>query len=282
MRVVEYTDVASFQERVLPLLLQHECENCIIIGIVARLIEGKSPTRSGEPTVPLLLAVEDDGQVVGAAVQTPPHALLAAPLDGGIAGAIAMDLRNRNWRGREFVATVPSARRLADAWRSVCGRNYGTHRSLCVFRLDRVIDPLRAPGALAPAQLLDLALLAEWSGSFSREIGEPLDDPAPSTRRAIEEGRLHVWIDGEPRAICAWAGPTPNGIRINQVFTPPQFRGRGYASNATAELSRRLLALGRKFCFLFTDAANPTSNSIYQKIGYRAVADLEHLRFAES
>lgn len=281
MRTFQYTDPRAFQDRVLPLLLEHECENCVLIGIIGRLIEGKSPTRTGAPTVPLMLAVEDDTRVVAAAIQTPPHALLATPLSEQAAETIASDLHDRAWTGIEFVATVPSARLLADRWRASTGRDYSLHRKLRVFRLDRVIDPPPVPGALCAAIIENLELLAAWSGKFARYIGEPLDDPAPPTRRSIEEGRLHVWIDEAPRAICAWAGPTPNGVRINQVYTPPELRGRGYASSATAELSRRLLASGRKFCFLFTDAANPTPNSIYRKIGYRHVADLEHLKFNE-
>ena len=59
------------------------------------------------------------------------------------------------------------------------------------------------------------------------------------------------------------------------MYTPPELRGRGYATALTAELSQRLLdgrlfEGGRRFCFLYTDLANPTSNAIYERIGYRA------------
>jgi predicted GNAT family acetyltransferase len=74
-------------------------------------------------------------------------------------------------------------------------------------------------------------------------------------------------------------GPTPNGIRVISVYTPPHLRGRGYASACVAALSQRLLDQGRKFCFLFTDLANPTSNHIYQEIGYEPVRDIDQWRF---
>jgi predicted GNAT family acetyltransferase len=74
-------------------------------------------------------------------------------------------------------------------------------------------------------------------------------------------------------------GPTPNGIRIGPVYTPPELRGRGYASACTAAVSQLLLDEGRKFCFLYTDLANPTSNKIYQDIGYTAVCDADVIRF---
>jgi hypothetical protein len=68
-------------------------------------------------------------------------------------------------------------------------------------------------------------------------------------------------------------GRTPNGIRIGPVYTPPEERGRGYASRLTAYVSETLLAEGHRFCFLYTDIDNPTANDIYQQIGYRPVTD---------
>jgi predicted GNAT family acetyltransferase len=284
MRVVEHTNAGEYHKRAMPLLLRHECENCALIGVIGRLVEGKAPTKTGEPAVPLLLAVEDEaGRVVGAALQTPPHGLILAPCEAHVASAVAEHLFERKWSGNEMTATVPTIRTLAEAWRARTTRPYSLRRALRVFRADRVIDPPPVPGELRVASADDVPLLAEWCVNFARDIGDDHpEDSAKTAQFVIDEGRAHVWIDatGRPRALCAWAGPTPNGIRVNLVYTPPESRGRGYASNAVAELSRRLLASGRKFCFLFTDAANPTSNSIYQKIGYRHVADFEQVRFS--
>jgi predicted GNAT family acetyltransferase len=88
-----------------------------------------------------------------------------------------------------------------------------------------------------------------------------------------------LWEHDEPVSLAGYGGPTPSGIRIGPVYTPPELRGRGYATVLTAELSRLLLQGGRRFCFLFTDLANPTSNSIYQRIGYRPVADVNQWAF---
>ena len=63
------------------------------------------------------------------------------------------------------------------------------------------------------------------------------------------------------------------------MYTPPELRGRGYASAVTAELSAELLAEGRSYCFLYTDLANPTSNRIYQTIGYEFVCDSAEYAF---
>jgi predicted GNAT family acetyltransferase len=91
-----------------------------------------------------------------------------------------------------------------------------------------------------------------------------------------------VWDDGgDVVSMAAYTGPSPNGIRVNGVYTPPDRRGRGYATGCVAALSRWLLDRGRTFCFLYTDLTNPTSNAIYQRIGYRPVADVDQYAFAE-
>ena len=98
-------------------------------------------------------------------------------------------------------------------------------------------------------------------------------------------GGILLWEDGgEPVSLAGWGGPTPNGIRVGPVYTPPELRGRGYATALTAELSQRLLdgrllEGGRRFCFLYTDLANPTSNAIYERIGYRRVGESAEYRF---
>jgi predicted GNAT family acetyltransferase len=119
-------------------------------------------------------------------------------------------------------------------------------------------------------------LLEEWWDAFGIEIGEQL--ARGSGREAIATrlaGRqIFLWKNANKIvSMAAWAGPTPNGVRINLVYTPREHRNRGYASANVAALSRHLLDSGKKFCFLFTDLANPTSNSIYRKIGYRCICN---------
>jgi predicted GNAT family acetyltransferase len=68
-------------------------------------------------------------------------------------------------------------------------------------------------------------------------------------------------------------------MRIGPVYTPPDYRGRGYASACTAALSQQMLYAGYQYCFLYTDLSNPTSNRIYQNIGYELVCDIDSYRF---
>jgi len=97
-------------------------------------------------------------------------------------------------------------------------------------------------------------------------------------RLEAEQAGVSLWEDGRPVSLASFGNPTPNGIRIGPVYTPPEYRRRGYASALVAELSERLLA-GRRFCFLFTDLANPTANRIYEQIGYRRVCEAAEIVF---
>ncbi len=97
---------------------------------------------------------------------------------------------------------------------------------------------------------------------------------------AIQQARgLYLWVDGAPVSMAGYTGPTPHGIRVGPVYTPPELRGRGYASALVAQMSQALLDGGRSFCFLFTNLANPTANHIYEEIGYEAVVDVDVYTF---
>jgi predicted GNAT family acetyltransferase len=129
----------------------------------------------------------------------------------------------------------------------------------------------------------DRPLLLDWFRAFMDEaIGESPD--AASTAHAVDH-RLEadsagvvLWEDGPTVSLAAFGNPTPNGARIGPVYTPPERRRRGYASALVAELSERLLT-ERRFCFLFTDLANPTANRIYEQIGYRRVCEAAEIVF---
>jgi len=131
--------------------------------------------------------------------------------------------------------------------------------------------------------------VSQWVIDFAREalprndqerLAESVDTWTEMTGRTI-----YLWEapdeQGQPRpvSLTGVSGATPHGIRIGPVYTPPAFRGRGYASVLVAQVSQAQLHAGRRFCFLYTDLANPTSNKIYQEIGYRPVTDALRIDF---
>ena len=107
------------------------------------------------------------------------------------------------------------------------------------------------------------------------------EDQAAVAREKISHGGVTVWeADGRPVSIACNTRPVTGMVRIGPVYTPPEARGHGYGSAATAAASRRLLEAGAEEVVLFTDLANPVSNSIYQRIGYRPVEDRVVLAFS--
>jgi predicted GNAT family acetyltransferase len=140
-------------------------------------------------------------------------------------------------------------------------------------------------GCLRHATASDRELLVGWFAAFFAEAmaGSVESDAVAAVDRKLAEpeGGFAVWEDGgSPVSFAGYGSPTPNGMRIGPVYTPPGFRGRGYGSAVTAGVTGYVLGHGRRFCFLYTDLSNPTSNSIYQRIGYRPVIDVNVWRFA--
>ena len=135
---------------------------------------------------------------------------------------------------------------------------------------------------MRPYDESDYETAGRWFDEFVAEaLPEGSPEPAGVLDRRLAEpgGGLAFWDDGAAVCIAGYGGPTPNGIRIGPVYTPPELRGRGYASALTAGVTQELLDGGKRFCFLFTDLANPTSNRIYERIGYRPVTDVDQWAF---
>ncbi len=163
------------------------------------------------------------------------------------------------------------------------GQPYRLRLAERIYQLERVTPPARVPGVLRRATTADRDLAVAWMAAFYGEaLGEGdirAAERSVAVRLAGGDSGLYFWADGRPVSMIGYGGPTPNGIRIAPVYTPPELRGRGYASACVAATSQRLLDEGRRYCFLYTDLSNPTSNHIYQAIGYRPVCDVDAYAF---
>jgi predicted GNAT family acetyltransferase len=176
----------------------------------------------------------------------------------------------------------PEAGSFAAAWSARTGARARVGMRQGIYRLERVVVPDTMPaGHLRAALPQDFDLAVEWAAHFVRETGIDDRQLEKSIGTRITAGTLWLWDDERPRSMAAEGGRTPNGSRINWVFTPEEWRGRGYASACVARLSERILASGKRFCFLYTDLSNPTSNALYQRIGYQRVCDVVEYRFIE-
>jgi predicted GNAT family acetyltransferase len=263
---------------------EREAENNLLFGI-SSAIRATPEVFADEP--PRFATVTDaGGQVVAATLRTPPHnQVLSAIDDLAAVDALVDALRDEALPG--VLGPTDAAARFAAGWTDATGRT--AHREFAerIFRLERLLAPDRpATGTWRMAEKRDRDLLARWAVEFMVEAqpeAPPIPDPLATADRWIERrGRVaYLWEDDDE--IVSWVGAggeTPHGIRIGPVYTPPSQRSRGYASSLTAAASADQLAAGRRFCFLFTDLANPTSNKIYQAIGYQPVCDVDQYRFA--
>lgn len=276
MDVRRVDDPAAFLAAATPLLLADEARHNLILGLAGTLRDHPSHY----PDYALWLA-EDGQDVVGAALRTPPHKLvLGRPRDDSALAALAARIDDEL---PGVVAAVPEAEAFAAAWAARTGASVRTNRAQGVFAVEQVQMPTGVPGRMRAAQAAEKPLLLEWWRAFAEEaLGESPDDDSVADavdRRLEADGAgVSLWVDDRPVSVASFGNPTPNGIRIGPVYTPPERRRRGYASALVAELSERLLA-ERRFCFLFTDLANPTANRIYEQIGYRRVCEAAEIVF---
>ncbi|HKA26563.1 MAG TPA: GNAT family N-acetyltransferase [Gaiellaceae bacterium] len=276
MDVRRVEDPASFLDAASPFLLADEARHNLILGIAGTLRDHPSLY----PEYGLWLA-SDGGETVGAALRTPPHNLVVAqPRDVSVLEALAEAIDDDP---PGLVAAQPEAGAFAAAWAERSGKTPRMHRGQGVLSIDRVDPPAAVSGRFRDAGSDDRPLLLDWFRAFMEEaIG---DSPDPASTAHVVDHRLEsdsagvaLWEDGRTVSLAAFGNPTPNGIRIGPVYTPPRHRRRGYASALVAELSDRLLT-ERSFCFLFTDLANPTANRIYEQIGYRRVCEAAEIVF---
>jgi len=279
MDVRHHADVDAFLADAGGFLGAREAEHNLIFGIAASLRE--APEQYTGPAY-LATVVDEDRRVVAAAIQTPPFRLILSEIDDPAAiVALAADTVDRNLPG--VAGPVGTVDAFVEA-RVAAGGPVGNHtESDRAFRLTAVRPPRPVRGTRRVVDTGDTELVRAWLDGFMVDAfgrSDPAEVDSMTDRWIVGRGRtLHIWEDGEPVSLCGVGGPTPHGIRIGPVYTPRAVRGRGYASALVAAVSQEALDSGRRFCFLFTDAANPTSNHIYQEIGYEHVRDVHVYRF---
>jgi GNAT superfamily N-acetyltransferase len=285
-------DVAEFLEAAGPFLRAERARNTVLLTVseTARIDPGRyGAEHAAEPaSLPLFGWWTRPGAagavaIGGAFVHTPPFPVLLS----GVSREAAADLAATALAGRQLAgvnAHPEAAGAFAGTWSQTTGRAVEEHMRTRLYRLGELIWPDPVPDG-APRTLTgqDASLLAEWFEAFSIEVHEMEGaDHAAAIRDRLSYGGLTLWESGgAPVSMAGLTRQVAGMVRVGQVYTPPRLRGHGYASAVTAEVSRAALAAGAEDVLLFTDLANPVSNSIYQRIGYREVEDRVVLSFTE-
>lgn len=282
MQLIRFNDVQKFYDASRAYLTKREAQNNLILGLTTSLLE--DPKAFGEE-FPYMALVQDEENVVAAVLRTPPHWPHISYVEDETAISLVTASLHKEYGKLPGVSGIaPFSRQLAENWTAITGEPFSQQMSQGIYRLTKVIPVKGVSGSMRPIIEADRPILREWFKGFDKDsFGNEMTDQEADrniARRFHDPTRsLFIWQDGEPVSMAGTSGPTPNGIRINAVYTPPEHRRKGYASACVAELSQLMLDQGRKLCFLFTDMANPTSNHIYQTIGYESVGIAEPYSF---
>jgi GNAT superfamily N-acetyltransferase len=220
----------------------------------------------------------------GAFLHTPPFPLLLTAVPAEVAASLAATLAGRPLAGVNAYQDAADA--FAAEWRKLTNSRVDVHRRSRLYRLGELTwpDPIPA-GTPRLADQGDTGLLTDWFTAFAREVDD-LDGGADKTaavREALSHHGLTLWEEGGgPVSLAGLTRQVAGMVRVGPVYTPPELRGHGYASAVTAAVTERARAEGADEVLLYTDLANPVSNSIYQRIGYRPVEDRVVLSFTET
>lgn len=277
MFVDRHSDPDAFLEAAQPALTRSEAAAVAFAAWVGAL--KAAPEHDGD--IYLATYVQEDGH--GAAIRRPDGPVVFENADPAAAAAFAHDLAADCPKLSGAVGALAACKAFARAWHERTGRAHVQRFHLRHFKLTEVSPVPSASGAPRVAVEADSDWLREVQYAFLAEAGVP-DNPErilASMPRRLAEEQYWIWDD---EGAVAYAGWTPSGkdaARIAPVYTPPACRSRGYATALVAALSRALLAGGRRRIFLVADVANPTSNAIYARIGFRPESDVYRFDFVD-
>jgi len=282
MFINTYRNANDFVLSTRPTLEKNEVANSLILGIALRLVNDPEIIRAA----PYLATIEDEHGLLAAACMTPPYNIVLYSNNTNDDEPFALLIQNlldNNWFVPGAVGPGQVAENFAKNWALRTGQGYKEGMRQRIFELSKVIPPRHVAGALRVATENDLELITRWTLAFNREALHKDDsvDAQQEAERRIRNQSIYLWKlpDGQAVTMAAKTRPVSKVISISLVYTPPEYRAMGYASNCVAALSQRLLDEGWQFCSLVTDLANPVSNSIYQKIGYHPACDLNEYIF---
>jgi predicted GNAT family acetyltransferase len=272
MHVTRYESAEAFLQVAQPLLMMAEAENNLLLGVAQGIARNPSAAKD-----PYLATVAGDTGVLACAVYIAPFKLVITRANREPIVALAHDVFERVPQLDGVSGPSRSAGDFALAWSTLSRVEPTLGMRMRIHELRKVVESNlpTPPGQFRPATSGDANLLATWTNAFVSEarLPEPVD-AIRIVQDAISRGRLHVWEHGEPVSMAAWTGKTPNGVRINFVYTPRELRGKGYGTACVKALTKQQLEQGNAFCWLYTDVSSAASPNIFKRIGYWPVSDV--------
>jgi len=276
-------DVGAFLAAAGGFLRANAVQNTIMLS-VADALQSRGPAAFGDAAPLCGWWTEPDGAVSAALLQTPPYPILLTVLPPGAAAALAAELAGRGHHPPGVNAAPGPAAEFAAAWKERTGQTSQVGMRMGLYALGRLLPPDPAPPGQARTALeADRDLLLAWLDAFHDEAG-PI---GPRESQQVVDARLGFgglafWEHaGTPVALAGRSKPAAGLARIGPVYTPPGHRGRGFGGAVTAAVTQAALDGGAEGAVLFTDLANPTSNTLYQRLGFTRVTDQIVLTFTD-
>ncbi|AIQ45702.1 acetyltransferase [Paenibacillus sp. FSL R7-0273] len=282
-----YTDVHQFYKDTYDVLMRHEAQNLIPLGNIIMGHEGKDKTDWRDPVNWLMATISDDKGIQLTAIMTPPHNITLYATDNNInleaVSCLIDGLKDRDIPGVTTEKTL--AEYFAKEYTLRKGITFKTTMSQRIYELTAVNPDIQKPGTVRLLDKKDIHFFPYWAEAFyaagtygTTEMSIP-QEAAPYLYR-IKSKKIYILEDnGIPVSMAGYTRVMQTAIGVAFVYTPPYERSKGYATSIVAQISLLALEKGFTKCVLYTDLANPTSNSIYQKIGYTPVCDSLQLQF---
>ena len=273
MLVERFEDAAEFRRRAAPLLDADPAGHSIMLGVLRGIERGRYDEHG-------LWLASLDGEPQAAVTRTPPfNLLLARPRTPAALAPLAARVRADDPGAAGVNGAMPEAEAFAGAF----GGPWKVRMRMRLHSL-RAAEPVPAvAGGMRAGTAADLPLLLAWMEAFAAEAGiqGSVEQHAAGIRARLGEPEgIVLWEDaGRPVAFAGSAETSSGVARIGPVYTPPERRRNGYATALVHDLTEALLRRGVGLCLLYTDLANPTSNGIYARIGYRPVLDAVEIEF---
>ena len=281
-QTIFFNDANEFLEQTLDELAQDETRNNMILGLAIRLRE--DPYAYTEQTPLLAVVSGESGENAAMALMTPPFPMIvhSDPLYKDALEILAAALIGNGWQLSGVNGEEQASDTFAQIWRQRTGREIRLSTILRAYEL-REVEEIEYPrGEMRVAEVVDARKAADMLRAMQTELKLQASNSATLDGALKSIGLKHTffWIvDGEVVCITIVVRPQIKGICVSGVFTPAEHRRKGYARALVAEVSKEMFSQGYEMTNLFTDLSNPTSNKIYQEVGYKPVCDYHQYKF---
>lgn len=269
MNIVLEKSVENYIKKVEPLLLGREANNNLLLGILQR-----ARIEEDELSAIHLGLVEKNGTPIYAFLQTPPNNWILGDVENigtNVIHEMVLFLHNNQYDVPGVIGPAKQVDEFVKKWQALTSNQLELHMNQFIYQLDKVRITPNKNGKLIKATSEHESTIAKWLYFFGQEAKMSItkERAKEMAKSYITNQSVYLWeVEGQPVSMVNNSRRTKNGVTVNAVYTPDEHKRKGYATNAVAALSQKLLDTGFQFCSLYTDAANPTSNNIYKKIGY--------------